>query len=233
MPSQRKYHSVRRTEQARATRKAILDSAERLFYEHGYAATPIRRIASEANVSEETIYSVFGDKPSILKAIGARLLGGDDGVPLVDTSLGEALAEESELRDRIRIAVGHTVKLAQRGDFRQVVENALAADPRLAELADWADEQSYQDAMEVFELGVGSAMEGPGRGTAADLVWSILSTQTIRRLIHRRGWSLEATEDWLAELVEWVIRTAGGNGNTCADDGLGDSLSADDPSKLF
>ena len=211
MPSQRKYHSARRNEQARTTRKAILDSAERLFYEHGYAATPIRRIASEADVSEETIYSVFGDKPSILKAIGARLLGGDEGLALVDTSLGEALAEESELRSRIRIVVRHTVRLALRGDFRQVVENALAADPRLAELADWADEQSYQDAMEVFELGVANTMKGPGRQTAADLVWSILSTQTIRRLIYRRSWSVEATEDWLAELVEWVIREANGN----------------------
>lgn len=208
MATRRPYRSTRRAEQARATRRAILDTAERLFYDRGYASTSIREIAEKAAVSEETIYSVFGDKRSILEAIGARLLDGDDEVAIRDSPLGRAVAEAETRADRIRIAVRAAIESAQRGDLREVVDKAVASDPRLAQLADWADRQSHQVNFEVFDLVVGDTLDPEVKEQASDLVWSILSTQTIRRLIHRRGWSVDAAEAWLTGLIEWTIREA-------------------------
>ncbi len=57
-----------RSEQKAATRTKVLASAERLFREHGFAATTIRLIAADARVSLGTVMSV-GDKDALLVAI--------------------------------------------------------------------------------------------------------------------------------------------------------------------
>ena len=44
----RRYDSVRRREQARQTREAILDTARRLFLTDGFAPTKVAAIAQEA-----------------------------------------------------------------------------------------------------------------------------------------------------------------------------------------
>ena len=206
MAPPRSYHSPRRAAQARATRVAILESAERLFYERGYASTSIRQLALAAGVSEETVYAVFGDKPSILKAVGDRL--GGDAESFADSRAGRAIAMEEDLGQRVRLAVRYGIELSRRGDFREIVGQAVAADPRLSDLADWADRHSYEATRELFDLTVRDVLEGRSRELANDLLWSLLSTQTIRRLTERRDWSVEATEAWLARLVEWVVDEA-------------------------
>jgi AcrR family transcriptional regulator len=50
------------------TQQRVLAAADRLFREHGFAATTVRRIAAEAGVSVGTVMSV-GDKDGLLIAI--------------------------------------------------------------------------------------------------------------------------------------------------------------------
>ncbi|WP_166908161.1 TetR/AcrR family transcriptional regulator [Mycobacterium sp. DL440] len=50
------------------TSQRVLAAADRLFREHGFAATTVRRIAAEAHVSVGTVMGV-GDKDSLLIAI--------------------------------------------------------------------------------------------------------------------------------------------------------------------
>ena len=52
----RRYHSPRRRQQAAATRREILDAAQRLFERQGYAATTMAAIAAEAGVALKTVY---------------------------------------------------------------------------------------------------------------------------------------------------------------------------------
>lgn len=49
-------------------RAAIVDSAAHHFFHHGYAATAIEQVASDAGVSKVTIYNQFGDKRALFAA---------------------------------------------------------------------------------------------------------------------------------------------------------------------
>ena len=81
----RVYHSPRRREQAALTRQQILETAQRLFEQQGYAGTAMSAVAAEARVALKTVYLVFETKSGLLRALWDQLLGGgDDAVPVVD-----------------------------------------------------------------------------------------------------------------------------------------------------
>ncbi|MFT4204822.1 MAG: TetR/AcrR family transcriptional regulator [Chitinophagaceae bacterium] len=68
----------RKLKHKESLRQTILDAAKKLFLKHGYAATSIRKIASEIEFSPTTIYLYFKDKAEIAYALhqeGFRLLG--------------------------------------------------------------------------------------------------------------------------------------------------------------
>jgi len=77
----RAYDSRRRREDARRTRVAVLDTAQRLFLTDGYSETTIASIAQAADVSVETIYKTFGGKRGLVKAIWDRGLEGSGPIP--------------------------------------------------------------------------------------------------------------------------------------------------------
>lgn len=58
-----------RQRQALATRDLIVDAAQGLFLEQGYATTTIEAIAAKAGVAVSTVYTIFGNKRGILKSI--------------------------------------------------------------------------------------------------------------------------------------------------------------------
>ncbi|WP_324197951.1 TetR/AcrR family transcriptional regulator [Nocardia abscessus] len=61
-------------ERAKATREHILDTAARLFGEHGIANTSTNRIAAEAGVSVGTVYRYFTDRTVMVDKLIERLL---------------------------------------------------------------------------------------------------------------------------------------------------------------
>src|SRR5262249_61246813 len=75
----RTYNSSRRREQAAATRREILEGAQRLFERQGFAATTMAAIASEAGVALKTVYVTFETKSGVLRALWNLLLRGDEG----------------------------------------------------------------------------------------------------------------------------------------------------------
>src|SRR3954466_4057682 len=81
----RRYESPRRREQAAATRRQILEAAQRLFEEQGYAATTMSAIAAEAGVALKTVYVAFETKSGLLRALWHLLLRGDEA----DVPIGE------------------------------------------------------------------------------------------------------------------------------------------------
>src|SRR5690349_10624784 len=102
----RRYDSARRREQAGATRRSILEAAQRLFERDGYAATTIAAIAAEASVSQKTVYLAFESKSGLLRAVWHLLLRGDTGdAPMAARPLyAELLAEPDPARQLAMLA---------------------------------------------------------------------------------------------------------------------------------
>ena len=68
-PGRRRYDSLRRTTQAQETRAEIAQAARRLFVSQGWAATTVRDVAREAGVSVPTVYSTYGNKAGLTRAL--------------------------------------------------------------------------------------------------------------------------------------------------------------------
>jgi AcrR family transcriptional regulator len=96
--SKRAYSSDLRTEQARRTRKQIVDAAAVLFAEQGFAGTTVDAIAKAAGVSRKTVFTaVPGGKTELLKlAYDFTLAGDDEPVPMIAREGIQSLIREPD-----------------------------------------------------------------------------------------------------------------------------------------
>jgi len=67
----------------RETRRRLLAAAKAEFAERGYAAATVIRIAERADVSVQTLYSNWGNKRNLLRAVMESSVTGDEDPPLV------------------------------------------------------------------------------------------------------------------------------------------------------
>src|ERR1700747_1595308 len=67
----------------RESRRRLLTAAKAEFAERGYAAATVIRIAERADVSVQTLYSNWGNKRNLLRAVLESAVTGDEAVPLV------------------------------------------------------------------------------------------------------------------------------------------------------
>lgn len=74
------------------TRERILDAAERLFAQHGFTGTSLRRIVSEAEVNLAAVNYHFGSKEALLRAVVARLVEPTNAARLARLDAVEAAA---------------------------------------------------------------------------------------------------------------------------------------------
>src|SRR5215470_7423110 len=79
----RRYRSLRRERQARATRARIVAAAARRFLARGYAGTTMRAVAADAGVALPTVELAFGTKAKLLKAVIDVAIAGADGFAAV------------------------------------------------------------------------------------------------------------------------------------------------------
>lgn len=64
-----KQRQSRREEYSATTRRALLDSATKLFAEEGYARTSLDEIAAGARVTKGALYGHFGSKQDLFRAV--------------------------------------------------------------------------------------------------------------------------------------------------------------------
>src|SRR6476659_886092 len=127
----RRYDSTRRREQAAATRRAILEAAQRLFERDGYGATTMAAIAAAASVALKTVYLAFDTKSGLLRALWhLRLRGDDDDAPVAERQwFRDVLAEpDPERQLRLNARNSRAVKL-RAAELMRVVRDGAGADP--------------------------------------------------------------------------------------------------------
>src|SRR5215218_5055310 len=109
----RRYESPRRREQAAATRRQILEAAQRLFESSGWSATTMAAIAEEAGVSLKTVYLAFETKSGVLRALwNLRLRGDDDEAPVGERGWYREVLEETDPERQVRL-VAHNSRMVK------------------------------------------------------------------------------------------------------------------------
>jgi AcrR family transcriptional regulator len=200
----------RRTERAEATRRRVVEAANRLFVERGYRATTIESIADAADVSVETIYKRFGNKAGLLKAAREVAVAGAPepqaffafpSVP-IDEAIRVADGQEAQLRTLAELSCRRLERLAP---FHRMLRNAGTGDPELAEFVaqDHASRRESQRA-NIRLIADG----GPLRlqvEEAADTYSALANPDVFLLLIDQFGWTAQSYREWLAGTVTRLL----------------------------
>jgi AcrR family transcriptional regulator len=199
----RPYDSARRREQAQQTRDAILETARRLFLDHGFAATTIAAIASGARVSVDTIYKGFGGKPGLVRAICQQALAGEGPVPAQSRSDALQTAES----DPARVIRGWgrlTAEIAPRiAPILLLVRAAAALDPEMASLLSELNAQRLERMTEnARNL---ATFHGLRKDLtvelAGEILWTYSSPELYELLVLTRGWRPERYGAFIADAM--------------------------------
>jgi AcrR family transcriptional regulator len=205
----RRYESPRRREQARATRRAVLDAARELFVELGYAATTVDAIASRAGVSPETVYSAFKNKRSVLsELLDVSIVGDDAPVPLLERAWVQEMRDEQETTRRLAIlARNGALILARIAPIYDVLRSAATVDPEIAVVWERYKTQRFEGQRVLLGLLLRGAGLRPGltRGAAVDTLFTIGSPETYSLLVRDRGWTQAQFERWYKDALARLL----------------------------
>src|SRR6266566_8505924 len=124
----RRYDSALRQEQARQTRARILDAAQKLFSERGYANTSMEAVASGAGVATDTVYASFRTKAGLLhKLLDIRVVGDEEPVGVIEREGPQAVRREPNQHRQVEaFAADVTVILERARPVDDIVHGAAA-----------------------------------------------------------------------------------------------------------
>lgn len=195
----------RREQKARATRRAVLRAAERLFVSDGYGATTIQSIADEADVAVQTVYAIFGNKRSVLAELVDVSIAGDDAEIVVNArEWMRPVWEAPTAPDRLRAYAAAVRRIMDgAGDVFGVVATAATTDPDVVELAETTEHRRRAGAASVVESvrSVGALRPELTPERAADVLWLLNSPAVYAQLVRRAGWSPDEYEAWLGDAM--------------------------------
>jgi len=198
----RRYESTLRQEQARHTRARILDAAQKLFSERGYANTSMDAIAKGAGVATDTVYATFQSKPGLLhRLLDVRVGGDDEPVELLERAGPQAVKREPSQRRQLEAFASDVASIQERvRPVDDIMRGAAAVDSEIAAFRTRMHE-SRLDNMRQFASWVaskGPLRDGMSVDDAATIVWTLASPEVHRLLRAERGWTAERYRNWLA-----------------------------------
>jgi AcrR family transcriptional regulator len=207
--SERRYDSGRRKEQARQTRAAILEAAQLLFAERGYASSTIEAIAAEAGVAVDTVYATFGSKRGVLSNLMDVRVGGDDQpVGVLDRPGPQQVRREpSQKRQLAAFATDVTAIIERSRPVDDIIRSAAAVDGEIATMRSRLHETRFQNMLQFvgWLSANGPLRQGLSEAEAAGIVWSLTSPEVHRLLRVDRAWSTERYSEWLAETLTCTL----------------------------
>jgi TetR/AcrR family transcriptional regulator, regulator of autoinduction and epiphytic fitness len=210
LTGKRGYVSAARTQQARETRRRVIDAATQLFVEQGYATTTMRMIAGEARVSVPTVELLFGTKAQLLHVVlDVAVAGDDEPVPMLDRTWA-ADAQSAQDVAAFLSAVAEVLREAQvrSAGVMLAAYEAAASDADIHVVITDRERQRARTAGWIIDGVLGRASLRPGldRSTTVDTVWMLMDPVVFSRLTRHRGWSAERYATWFADSVAQLLR---------------------------
>jgi AcrR family transcriptional regulator len=215
----RKYESARRQEQARQTRRAILDAAGRLFVDPGYAATPLTAVATEAGVAVQTLYAAFGTKQRLLsELVDVTIAGDDEDVAIPRRAFVAEVRAIPDARGKLARFARQLAEIhARQAPVMLALAGAATASPDVAAIVRKNDDDRYQ-GMVMFAAdlaGTGELRAGLRPDLVADVLWTAQDVRNYDWLVHRRGWPVDRYREWFVDSVAGAVLAdaEGGSGS--------------------
>lgn len=199
----RTYDNARRAAAARRTEQRVVETAQRLLLERGYAGLAMADLAAEAGVSVPLLYKVFGPKPQLVKRIYDVLLAGDvDPEPVAERPALQALAADPDPRGKLARYAALGRAMAERAGplVSALLAAARAGEPELRAFAATIDRERLAgaSALAAHLAECGALSPALALDRARDLIWLHTAPDTYRLLVLERGWALDDYERWLA-----------------------------------
>jgi AcrR family transcriptional regulator len=199
----RPYDSSRRREQAAATRRDILEAAQRLFEQQGYAATTMAAIAAEAGVALKTVYVAFETKSGVLRALWNLLLRGDEGeAGVAERSWYLEVVEEPDPQRQLRLNARNSRAVKTRiAGLLKVIRDAAPVDPDIEALWERIQTEFHANQRAIVErLAERKALRrGLDVDRATDILWTLNHPDVWQLLVGERGWTPDQYERWFGD----------------------------------
>jgi AcrR family transcriptional regulator len=199
----RSYNSSRRREQAAATRRDILEAAQRLFERQGYAATTMAAISAEAGVALKTVYLAFETKSGVLRALWNLLLRGDEAeAPVAERSWYREVVEEQDPQRQLRLNARNSRAAKTRiAGALKVIREAAPVDPEIGALWGRIQTEFHANQRAVVERLAERKALRPGLGVdrATDILWTLNHPDVWQLLVGERGWTPDQYEEWFGD----------------------------------
>ena len=203
--ARRPYRSTLREEQARATRRAIVEAGAALFVERGFAGTTVDAIAERAGVSRKTVFTSVGGKVAVLKDAFDWALAGDDApVPLGDRPAVRDFLTETDPATAVEKWARVMSEIAGRLAYiHPALVAAADVDPEAAELNETSERNRLHGARTFVRhlREVGGLREDVSVKRGAAVAALLMDPLGYRRLVLGDGWREK-------EYAVWVARTA-------------------------
>jgi len=201
----RTYDGAARQARTRRTQAAVVEAAQSLFVERGYAATTIEAISDRSDTPQATVYRLFSSKLGILKALLDVSIGGDDrAMPMADRPQVRALLSDADPANQLTgFAALLREIMARVGPVHGVLADAARSDQDAAALLAEIARQRHEGQQGIARslARSGALRSGLSERDAADVIHALASPEVYGLLVTDRGWSGERYETWLRSIL--------------------------------
>jgi AcrR family transcriptional regulator len=201
----RSYRSALRDENARATRRRIVEAARDLYVARGYGPATIDAIAEHAGVSRKTVFTSVGGKAVLLKlAFDWTLAGDDEPVAIADRTEVQQMMREEDPTALLGAWIAMNAAIAQRvAPLLHVVVVAADADPDAAALLATLDRQRADGARSVTSRlaalgGLRPSLDVPDAAAIADV---LIDPMPYQRLVVKHAWPFDRYVEHLQRIA--------------------------------
>jgi len=205
----RTYDSALRKQQASQTRMRILNAAQGLFAERGYAASTVEAIAAAAGVAVDTVYAGFGSKRGVLQALLDVRVGGDEArIDLLDRAGPQAVRRERDQEVQLAAFAADISAIIERArPVDDIIRGAAAVDAGVAGFRAKAQAYRYGNMRQLISwlTANGPLRAGLTEDDAAAIVWTMTSPEVHGLLRVGRGWSPERYAAWLRDSLTRIL----------------------------
>lgn len=193
------YSSETRNAQAAQTRSSILEAAKDLFQTEGFDRVTISKLAQVAEVSMPTIYAIFKSKRGVLQSLIDNALPQEQFVALVDASMNEVSPMK---RLRLTAKIARQIYDAEK-ELMDILRSASVLAPEFKELEQEREARRYERQSEYIQQMMQDNLLAKKLTLtkARDILWTLTGRDIYRMLVVEKGWSSDAYEKWLADVL--------------------------------